>query len=86
MKKLLLIVAIACLASCNETARVETELDTLGKKIDTLTKKIEDSKVADSIKSKGTRLMDSTKSKGGRLLNSLDDKLKSIKIKRDTTK
>lgn len=86
MTRFLLIVIVAALSACNDSAKVETELDSLGNKIDTLTKTIADSKVADSVKAKGTRLLDSTKSKGGRLIKGLEGKLKDLKNKRDSTK
>jgi hypothetical protein len=85
MKKLLPVVITAFLFSCNDNSKVENELNSIGNKIDTLAKKVDDSEVVDSIKSKGERLVDSSKSKGGRLIKSLDNKLKGIKAKRDTT-
>jgi hypothetical protein len=86
MKKFFLIVMIAFLASCNDAVKVQTGLDTLGSKIDTLAKKVEDSKLVDSIKSKGGRLLDSTKSKGGRLIKGIDHKLSDLKNKKDSSK
>jgi prophage tail gpP-like protein len=86
MKKFLMLVVIAGFASCNNATKVENEVDSLKNDIDTLTKKIEDSKVVDSIKSKGGVLLDSTKTKGGRLVKSLKEKLKDLKIEKDSIK
>ena len=86
MKKFSLLLFIAGLVACNDTSKVENEVDTLNNKIDTLAKKVEDSKVIDSIKSKGGVLLDSTKMKGGRLVKNIKEKLKDIKIEKDSTK
>lgn len=86
MKKFLLIVLIAGLAACNDTTKVESGADSLKREIDTLAKKVENSEVVDSIKSKGDRLLDSTKSKGGRLVNRLEEKFRDLKNKKDSTK
>ncbi len=81
MQKFLLIVFIVAIAACNGTSTVEREADTLGKNIDTLLNKVENSETMDSIKSKGGRLLDSAKSKGGLLLNKAEDKFKDLKKK-----
>jgi hypothetical protein len=86
MKRFLLIAMIAGLAACNDTTKVENEVNILNTKIDTLAKRVEESVVVDSIKLKGGRLLDSTKSKGGRLVKGLENKLKDLENKRDSIK
>jgi hypothetical protein len=86
MKKFLLIVLIAGLASCNDTTKIENGVDTLNIKIDTLANRIENSKIVDSLKVKGDRMLDSTKRKGDRLVNRLEERFRNLKTKKDSTK
>lgn len=85
MRRFLVIVALAGLMACNSNGEVKQSLDSLGKEADSLVKKVEDSKVMDSIKSKGGKLLDSVKSKGGKLVDKAEEKFSDLKTK-DTTK
>ncbi len=69
MKKIVLLLFLAGLASCTNTT-AEEQLDTLKKNADTLVKKVETSEVMDSLKSKSAKLLDSAKSKGSVLWDS----------------
>jgi hypothetical protein len=86
MREFLIVFLLAGLVACKGSGNVEAEIGTLKNEADTMVNKIENSEVADSIKSKGGRLLDSTKAKGGRVINKLEDKFNDIKNKKDSTK
>ena len=85
MRKILMFAGFVGLAACNDSATVKQELDTLKTQADSLVKKIENSEVMDSVKSKGGKLLDSVKSKGGRLLDNAEKKFSELK-KKDSSK
>lgn len=85
MRRFLMIAVLAGFAACNDSANVKQELDTLTTQADSLVKKIGNSEVMDSVKSKGGKLLDSVKSKGGRLLNDAEKKFSELK-KKDSIK
>ena len=85
MKRFLMVLLVAGVVSCDNSSKVEVEIDSAAKKIDTAWKKIERSDVVDSIRSKGGKLLDSVKSKSGKLIEKAEKELNDIK-KKDSTK
>lgn len=79
MKKFLLMILIGGLTACDNSTEIKLELDSTKTKIDTLVNRVENSKVVDSIKSKGGVILDSVKSKSGKLLNKAEDKFNDLK-------
>ena len=80
-----MVALVAGLGACDNSSKIEVEIDSATKKIDTAWKKIESSEVMDSVKSKGGRLLDSVKSKGGKLIDKAEKEFKDLK-KKDSTK
>ena len=85
MRKILMGVFVAGAISCDNSSKVEVDIDSAAKNIDTAWKKIEDSDVIDSVKSKGGKLLDSVKSKGGKLIDKAEKEFNDFK-KKDSTK
>ena len=90
MKVVLLFVSIGFLGACNNAGSVKAEIDTAVNEVKNI--KVPDSisakseRVLDSIGRKVKEVADSSKAKGGRVLQKMDEALKSVKKKVDTTK
>ena len=85
MRKFLMVVLIVGLAACDNSSKVEVEVDSAAKKLDTAWKKIENSEIIDSVRSKGGKLLDSVRSKGGKLIDKAEKKVNDFNNK-DSTK
>ena len=85
MKRFCMVLLVAGVVSCDNSSKVEVEIDSATKKIDTAWKKIESSEVMDSVRSKGGKLLDSVKSKGGKMLDKAEKEFDEFK-KKDSTK
>ena len=81
MKKLLMIGLVAGLISCDNAGGVKSELDSAGKKLDTLASRIKNSETIDSIESKGGKILDSVKSKGGKLIDKAEEGIDDLRRK-----
>ena len=85
MRKFLLVVLVAGITSCDNSSKVEVDIDSAAEKVDTAWKKIKNSEVIDSVKAKGGKLLDSVKSKGGKLIDKAEKEFDDLK-KKDSTK
>jgi hypothetical protein len=81
MKKLLMVIVVVGLASCENNDSVKIDLDSAKTKLDTLANRIENSETIDSIRSKGGKILDSVKSKGGKLIDKAGVEINDIRIK-----
>jgi hypothetical protein len=79
MKKILILVLIAGLVSCENAGEVKLDLESAKSKADTLVNRVENSRTVDSIKSKGGKILDSVKSKSSRLMNKAEDEINNAK-------
>ena len=85
MKTVLMILVVAGLAACDNSSKVEINVDSAAKKLDTAWNKIENAEVMDSIRAKGSEIFDSVKSKGGKLVDKAEKEFNDLK-KKDSIK
>ena len=76
MKRILTVLLVVGLVSCDNSGKVEIDIDSAKQEADTLINRVRNSEVVDSIRSKGDKILDSVKSKGGKLIDRVEEEIK----------